>query len=374
MSGAVEYRVFLDSKPIDRDLYRKIETITVEQTMDLAAEARLELELCSDKQGVWNGPSDAHARAWRRARVEVKNMAASWVPLIDGPIVAWDANMQGEPGRSMMTLVVRDDSVYLNRKVETRTFEGKSDTDVAKQLLRTEPIAEVDVDPLPARPADQPLKLMKVCTEIELLLELARPFARHVFVRPGDKPGRSIGCMKAIDPKRKPTLPALVLVGPKRNIDSFHVRSDATVGARHAGARLDIRKLAVAKEYTSSWTDVALLGDDDPFDTKQAGTERISPIDAAFHDVQEVANAKQQDSSFSLVGRGSIRAGCYHGVLTAYDVVATSGVDQKLCTTWVIRDVTHTLGRSEYRQDFTLIGNAVAKVTGTGTPIPPEII
>ncbi|MGN6105672.1 MAG: hypothetical protein ACTHU0_11250 [Kofleriaceae bacterium] len=373
MGGSTEYRVLIDGRDIDRALYARIETITVEQAIDLASEARIELEMCADDRGAWNGPTDPVVRTWRRVRIELDHMGSGWVPLIDGPIVAWNAAMSGQPGQSMLVLTVHDDSVYLNRRAEARVFEGRTDTEVARSLLQSGPITEVDVDPLPERPPDRRLQHMRAGTEIDLLLELARPYGMHVFVRPGAQPGRSIGCLKRLDVRRSPRLPTLVLVGPKRNVDELHVRSDGMLGARHAGARLDIGDLAV-KTYTSSWKDLALLGDEDAIDdAEQLGLDLVDSVDAALYDLQEAAEQRQQRASYLMVATGSVRAGCYGGVLTAYDVVAVSGADEKLCTKFVIREVTHTLGRSEYRQDFTLIANSVAKVDRRGNPIPPEI-
>jgi hypothetical protein len=294
-------------------------------------------------------------------------LTKEWVPLIDGPLVGWDSSMSGEPGQSMMTLVVRDDSVYLNTKAEARKFEGKTDDDIARELFDIDQLDQPsDVDRFPPPPNGQPLKIMQVCTQMELLLQLAAPYVRHVYVRPGAQVGdKSVGCLKEFFPKVKPSMPALLLAGPKRNIDSFHARYDTLSGATRIGAQLDIEKVATSS-YASQWTDVELMGAENPFDQaiQPPQVQQLDPIIAAFYGLEEVEKAQQEAASFSIIGSGSVRSGCYSGVLTRYDVIAVSGVNEKLCTYWLIREVTHTLTRSEYRQDFTLITNSVAATDG----------
>jgi hypothetical protein len=373
MSGT-EYKVLLDGKAVDRKVYDMIETITVDQGIDLMTEARVELEMCADDKGNWNGLGEDYTKTWRRIRIEVRNGTSTWVPLIDGPVVAKHAQMSGEPGQSMLTLTAYDDSIYLNRTATVKVFEGQSDEDVARQLLRQDPIKDVELDTFANRPPERKLQHIQRGTEIDLLREIAAPNGMHVYIRPGSDAGTSVGCMKRIDPHKKPTLPALVLSGPERNIETFSVRDDVQKAGKRAGAQLDIGDLTI-KTKESSWRDVELLGDESNVeDQNHLATELVPPIFAAFFDVEQVANYLQQLASHTVIATGSVRLGCYKGVLTPYDVVDVSGVDQKLCTRFVIREVTHTLARSEYRQEFTLTTNAVAKVDRQGSPIPLEIL
>ena len=215
MASGVEYKVLLDGKAVERKLYDMIDTVMVEQGIDLAAEARIELEMCADDKGTWHGTSEDYAKSWTRIRIEVRNGSSGWVPLIDGPVVERGLRcMSSEPGTSMLTLIARDDSVYLNQTAKVEVFEDKTDGDVARQLLKVGPIQEVDVDPIPDRPQDRRLQHVQCCTEIELLRQIAEPYDMHVYVKPGSQPRQSIGCLKRIDPTKKPTQPALVLVGP----------------------------------------------------------------------------------------------------------------------------------------------------------------
>jgi hypothetical protein len=252
-----------------------------------------------------------------------------------------------------------------------------SDTDVVKKLLGT--VTQIDqttlsIDTIPNATGDRKQQRVQRGTEIDLLREITDPYELHVYVRPGKKVGdKSLGFVKKIDPSKRVSLPDLVLLGPKRNIDAFHVRDDVATASRGAAAQLDIGDLSVRSTETS-WRDVDLLGDRTAVDdASKVGFELLRPMFAAVSAITDAAKQLQQAASYTVTANGTTRLGCYDGVLQPFEPVNVRGADIRLSTTFVIKEVTHTLGRSEYRQDFTLITNAVAKSDRNGTPIPFEV-
>lgn len=396
MSAGVEYKVWLDGKAVDERFYTMIGTIVVDQGIDLAAEARVELEMCMDDHGRWSGPNAEYAQTWKRIRIEVRNHTAKWVPLIDGPIVAWDADISSEPGTSLMTLVAHDDSTLLNVEARYEKFEGKTDEQLVRQLLlRARAVIDtLDIDPFPDQPQDRPLKHIKRGTEMEMLRSMAEPYDMHVYVLPGETVGMSMACVKRLS--TRPTgLPDLMLTGADRNVDGFTARNNVAQATRYQGMQLDVDSVAQRKALRSKWTDddtgpvhqdpslepeavdppVELLGRLTAIDSLDAlGVTLLPPHVSAFRDVAELVARWQQRSSYTISAQGSVRYGCYNGVLRAYDVVGVSGLPERLCTNFIVREVTHTLGRSEYRQDFTLVTNATAQVAQQGSDyVPPGV-
>lgn len=392
MIGGIEYKLWLDGKPVDAKFYTMIETITLEQGVDLACEARVELEMCADESGAWSGPTDAYAQPWRRLRLEVRNRTSAWIPLIDGPVVSWDASMSGEPGQSTFTLIARDDTELLNQVARITTYELKTDEELIRILFSNAGFTDPEIDKLPAQPDDRPLKHIQRGTDIEMLRSIAEPYDLHVYVLP-DAVGHSKGYVKRIRTQGQVDAPALVLNGADRNVETCQVRNDVAKATRYQFVQLDIDKVAVgAQTLSTKWNDddkdtsppdpsvhrvgetVKLLGAASTVeDLKKLGTQILPPYVSTFRDVQEVASRAQQRSSFTITATGTVRSGCYHGVLRAYDLVAVSGVNAKLCTTYVVREVTHTFSRSEYRQDFTLMTNSVAKVGQANPTVPAGI-
>ena len=151
--SSIEYKMFLGNKPATQDELDRFEDISVQQEVDMTWEARLQVPLCTDDKGNWTGESEKFLASFARVRVEVKVGDADFVPLIDGPVATTESDMSGEPGRSILTLVVRDDSVYLHRDEKVENFGKKSISDIAMSILkRPQQISKAEVESVDAPP------------------------------------------------------------------------------------------------------------------------------------------------------------------------------------------------------------------------------
>ncbi|MEO8845431.1 MAG: hypothetical protein ABI591_34065 [Kofleriaceae bacterium] len=417
MIGGLEYKLWIAGKVVSDHFYTLIETITVEQGIDLATEARLELVIFANDQGKWGGPTDPHAMTWKRLRLEIRNQTSTWVPLIDGPIVTWDASMSGEPGQSTITIIARDDTAYLNVCAKPAVFEDKTDEAVIRKLFeKADSITCVKIDRIPDLPADRPLKHIKRGTEIDMIRAIADPYDLHVYVVP-DTLNTSIAYVKRLATTDTSGLPVFVLTGSDRNVETFQARNDVAKASRYQGQQQNIDDPGAAppnpivSKFTADDGMPPLTTKPNPYDTTSLdskpnpygdsstgskpnpygepvtlidkssaldslanlGTEIISPFVSAFRDVGELIQRWQQRSSYTITATGSVRYGCYDGVLRAYDLVGVSGANAKLCTNFIVREVTHTLSRSEYRQDFTLMTNATRTVTKGAGAVPTNV-
>jgi hypothetical protein len=417
MTGGLEYKLWIAGEVVDAHFYTLIETITVEQGIDLATEARIELVIFADDQGNWGGPTDPYAQTWKRLRLEVRNQTSIWVPLIDGPIVTWDASMSGEPGQSTITIIARDDTAYLNLVAKPCVFEGDTDEDVIRQLFdKVDSITSVNIDKIPDAPDDRPLKHIKRGTEIDMIRAIADPYDLHVYVVP-DELNTSIAYVKRLATTNTSGLPVFVLTGSDRNVETFQARNDVSKASRYQGQQQNIDDPTappadpIVSKFTADdgmppltskpnpYDDSSLDSKPNPYDDSATGgkpnpygdpvtlidkssaidnvallgTEILSPFVSAFRNVGELIQRWQQKSSYTITATGSVRYGCYNGVLRAYDLVGVSGANAKLCTNFIVREVTHTLSRSEYRQDFTLMTNATRTVTKGVGAVPTSV-
>lgn len=385
-------KLWLDNKPVEDTFYTMIETVTVEQGIDLACEAHLELEMCADETGAWSGPTDSYATPWKRLRLEIRNQTSEWIPLIDGAVVSWDAQMSGEPGQSTFTLIARDDTETLNQVARIATYEDTTDKDLIAQILTNAGFPNATIETIPDQPKDRPLKHIQRGTDIEMLRSIAEPYDLHVYALPA-----AVGSSKIFVTRLRlrgtPDVPTLILNGTDRNVETFQARNDVSQATRFQFLPFDISTLVVGNEtLTTKWSGddedddkanpaikrvgdtVQLLGAKSTIDNlKRLGTQILSPYVSAFRDVIAVGSRAQQRSSYTITASGAVRYGCYHGVLRAYDLVTVSGANAKLCTTYIVREVTHTMSRSEYRQDFTLMTNAVAKAAEVKRPTPAGV-
>ncbi len=355
---AVRYRLFLDDEPATRDQLDRVEEIAVDQEIDMAWEARLRIPICTDASGRWDGEDEPFLQAFSRVRVEVKVGDRSYLPLIDGPIVGSDRRTSSEPGQSSILVIVHDDSAYLNREDEVRSFQNMSDHEIARQVFNdTTQIRSVQVeDSLPCVCGITPAEIQRG-TRMTLLRRLARRQGMHAYVLPGDGAGESIGCFKKL-PTSPDGLPELVLLGPDRNIVRFNVSSNAQSPANVQAFSLAISDRTVA-EGTSSTRDIELLGSEGALSRdSDAGGRLLRPDADCCLEPERAAQVEAERASFAFEATGAVLAECYGAALAPYRVIAARAVGSRLSGNYVIKKVSHRLDRWQYSQEFTLLRNA----------------
>ena len=152
--GALRFRIWFGERAASAEELARVEDIEVTQEMDAFWEARVRMFLCLDANGAWlHWPGEGGA-AFSRVRVEIDLGSGRFVALIDGPLVSIDAALDAQPGRSAATMVVRDDSAFLNRDEEVEpAFEHRRYSDIATELFgRFAQIASTRVDATTATP------------------------------------------------------------------------------------------------------------------------------------------------------------------------------------------------------------------------------
>src|SRR5688572_32310420 len=273
----VTYKLFFDDEPATREQLDLVEEITVEQQLDMAWEGRFQIPICTDENGKWSQEDEDFLRSFGRVRLEVKVGDRPFQPLIDGPIVGTDNQLSSLPGQSMMTLIVQDDSVYLNREQSSVPFENMLDHEVATELFGdVETISSTDIETTPPAPDGLTPTEMWRGTQMALLRRLARRQGMHAYVLPGDQPGASIGAFKKL-PRDPGDLPTLVLLGPDRNVHTFNVTNDA-----QSPSRVEAHALSVTDKTTTtarvSTRDLELLGEEGSLTREgDAGARMLQP-------------------------------------------------------------------------------------------------
>jgi hypothetical protein len=367
----IEFRLFLQNRPATREQLDAVDEITVEQRVDAAWEARAAYPLRVDAKGAWVGADEPWMRPFARWRLEIRIAGSPWVPLIDGSVVARQGPRDPEPGRSTLTLVVQDDSVLLNRRHGTGTLEG-SLSEVVEQLFDHPAIAATDIETPETGGGDGGTPYtQRRGSNMQLLRQLARQADLHAYVLPGATPGASTGCFKAF-PTRAGSLPALYLLGPKRNLEEFHVSGDHQGPARAHASGLSFVDKCIATAQTGPG-DLPLLGDQ----PAPAGTEEASilapPAWGGVTDPTTRATAAGRRASRAGQATGSVRTTAYAEVLRPYQAVQVGGVKDTDSGTYVLTSVTHVLTRNAYTQRFTLVRDAVSAPAGAGPTLPGGI-
>jgi hypothetical protein len=364
-----EFRVYFDGTAATKDQLDQIETISVEQQIDMAWEARLEIPIRTSDDGSWTGPEQSFASAFKRIRVEIRIGDGSFVPLMDGPVVGADTRMSSQPGQSSQTVIVQDDSVYLNRNADIERFDDQADHEVARTLFsRVSQITTRQIEETPAPATSRSRSTVQRGTAMQILRELARRQGMHAYVLPGAQPGQSIGAFKSL-PRQGDGLPDLILVGDDRNVADFHVAANLQQPSKVRTFALDVTDKTVT-EAMSSFRNLELLGDEAALGKEQDAATRLElpGADDAVDPNRRVGGTADRDS-FAFSATGSVLPECYRGVLAPYRVVRVRGVDTRLNGDYVIKRVSHRLTRSEYTQSFEFLRNAVARGQSAAGPL-----
>jgi hypothetical protein len=363
---SIEYKLFFNNTAATQEQLDLVEEIVIQQDVDMAWEARLEIPICTDDSGKWSQEDSKILDDFGRVRVEVKVGKAAFVPLIDGPIVGFDSNMSSEPGQSKITVRVQDDSVLLNREEDYESFKDKTDDQVARKLFESIPeIADVKTDPVPPQQTNVKPVEARRGTQMSLLRLLAKRHDMHAYVLPGGKPGKSIGNFKKF-PTAGDGLPDMVLLGTDRNISRFDVKNKATTPGKTAGYTISITDKKVIRK-TASFQRLDLLGKEKGFkEEKNAGVFLLPPDAVDAVDLDDAVQAKTSVSSYQFEASGSLITECYGKPLAPYRIVTATGVNGRLSGDYVIVGVIHTLNRWSYKQDFKLLRNARSAGSGGG--------
>jgi hypothetical protein len=371
--GAVEFKMFFDGAAATTDQLDKVDEIVVDQAIDRAWEARLKIPVCVNNDGKWEGEAEAWMKAFTRIRVEINPGDGKFVPLIDGPVVGFDSARSAYPGKSVVTVIVHDDSALLNREAKVDVQQGQTDSDLARQIFLDAQLGGVpDVDDTPPQPDSTTAAAVRRGTPMQYLRELARRnHDFHAYVLPGKLPSQSIGCFKQF-PKDTDGLPEMTLLGADRNIETFNVNNKALSPCTVQAATLSISHDKV-KTSTASYRDATLMGDQPPdASNPNQATCLLPPGQSDRVDIDQATKGAATESGFSLDATGSIVPFCYPAVLSPYRWVPVKISDSQYSTKYLIFQVTHTLTRSIYTQSFRMKGNAVSVAAGgsAGGPQP----
>lgn len=354
------FRVWFGDRAASGDELARIEEIEVTQEMDAFWEAHLRMALCLDANGTWlHWPGDT-STPFSRVRVEIDIGSGRFAPLIDGPLVSIDASLDSQPGRSAATVVVRDDSAFLNRDEDTEPpFEHRTDSQIAEELFgRFEQIRDTRIEGTEATPE----ATTRRGTVLQFLRDLAKASDRHAYVLPGDQPGASIGCFLP-DPEDPVDLPPLVLIGDGRNLSQATVAQDPEGGARTQARVLRVDDQGVTTFETSA-ADLGLMRNLPAMPADLTPRRLMNPSDNTREDPTAAATAQARRDGYVYKLTSHVIPGCYAGVLTPYQKVRVDAGATPYSGDYLITKVVHHITPSLYSQELEAKTNSVTEVSG----------
>lgn len=362
------FRVWYGDRAASVEELRRIEHIEVTQEMDAIWEARMQTVLVLDEQGQWqHWPGDA-ATPFSRVRIEIDIGDGRFVPLIDGPLVSVDAALDAQPGRSSATMVVRDDSAFLNRDEATEApFERRSDSQIAEELYGRFPeIRSTRIEGTPATPETTTRR----GTVLQFLRELAKANDRHAYVLPGESPGTSIGCFLP-DPTGPGGLPPLRLLGTGRNLANAHVAEDPNGAERTRASALRLDDQGSSTVETGP-VDLGLLGALPARPVDLTPRRLLPPADNTRADPAAAAAGRARRAAYVYELTGDLVPGCFPAVLQPYLKVRLDAGAMPYSGDYLLTKVVHHITPSLYAQKLVAKSDSVSAVPAAGAPTTPS--
>ena len=341
------YRLYFGSRAASEVELSRIEEITVEQEMDMAWEARIRLFLCLDDNGRWQHRQDEFAEPFSRVRIELRIGDGAFSALIDGPVASFDTAMDSLPGRSSVTLVVRDDSVLLNREEDVEVFENRADEDVAREVFGRFP--EISAARIEPTGAAQRVAVRRG-TAMQFLRELAHAHQFHAYVLPGEQQAQSIGCFLP-DPAAPGKLPDLVLMGAARNLADAQVNEDSETPQRTRASTLRLSDQQIVSEETRI-ADLQLMREFPALTDDDAALRLLPPEEHDREDIASRTTAETRRASYAYRLSARVVPGSYAGLLQPYQKVRVLAGDTPYAGEYLLTKVTHRITPSVYTQEF----------------------
>jgi hypothetical protein len=345
--GVARFRAWFGERGATEEDLGRIEDIEVMQEMDAIWEARIRISTCLDERGTWHHRPDELAKPFSRIRIEIDAGSGRFVPLIDGPVASFENALDSQPSRSTATLVVRDDSVFLNRDEDVEVFEDRKDSDIADEVFKR--AAQIRDTRIESTTGTNPSTVRRG-TPMQFLRELARANDRHAFVLPGEKRGESVGCFLP-DPKAAGDLPKLVLLGDGRMLANVRIHEESEGPERTRGRTLRLDDLSEASFETSA-IDLGLMRDLPAVPEDLTPLRLLPPADAIREDPEPAVTSQAHDAAYAFHLSSQIIPGCYTGVLTPYQKVKVEAGQTPYSGEYLITKVVHRINLSVYTQEF----------------------
>jgi hypothetical protein len=363
---AAELKMFLDNQEASVEQLDRFRLVKIDQAIGMVTEAEIELELRLDASGQWLDFGEAFTEPFARMRVEVKaDPAGGFVALIDGPVIGQKVELSASPNQSKLTLLVHDDSVKLNQVETVAVFEERTASDIAAQLFADFGLS-AEVDEVEAAGGTLERVVVQRGTPMQLLRELARQHGMLVYVKPGTRPGTSIGVFRRPD-LDEGELPELVVLGEQRNLDQLHIEFDGLRPFAAAASQVDFADQSVLRAQADASSQIT-LGDEASHDLVESARVLLARTRETDNDLAAAVAAAVDAASWAYHASGEVDSAAYPAVLQPYGTVSVAGAGP-MSGLYLVSQVTHLIDDQSYRQQFALRRNARSAPAGGGGPL-----
>ena len=355
---AVSYTLLIDGSPASPELMDAIKQLEVEDHARMADMLRLSVAVSVRENGSgWNVLDDGIFDRLTNIKVKVTVGSGSAEPLIDAYVIETNTDFSNEPGRSMLRVVAMDPSVLMNLEEKVREWPDMADSAVASDIFG-EYGFEPDVEQTQPSRQEVDHKAIQRGTDIQFLRQLAgrNGYECYVETNAGDGRPKAHFHKERLEESAQGVLS--VNMGRATNVDKFKARYDMLrpTTAQATGLDAETRSDQPAQAESASQRvlgGASALGGERP---RRVLLSRTGLAETG--ELQTLAQAVVDQSSWAITAEGELSTVAYGGVLRAKRPVEVRGAGRQFSGTYYVERVLHVIRGDGYTQRFSLRRNA----------------
>lgn len=293
--------------------------------------------------------------------------------LMDGIITNQQLSPGQEPGTSTLTVMGEDVSVMMDLEERSAEHPAQNEMVIALKIIAT--YARFGLIPvvLPPPSLDIPLPIERIpvqqVTDLQYLQQMADRFGYVFYVTPGPAPMTNTAYW---GPPVRVGLPQRALktdVGPSSNVTSIDFQYDALAPTRVEGQVRDRRLDQTMPVETFASTRPPLAAQNALL--TQSSTRVRQFRQSGLDTTQAFARAQGETDSAAdrtVTARGQLDALRYQGILQPRGLVGLQGAGFSYDGLYYVQQVTHSIRKGAYNQDFTLTREGTGSITPVVVP------
>jgi phage protein D len=344
------------------DLYKCIQSITVNEDLDEGSSFEILLSLCKKDDGAWPHLDDENLRPWNRITIiaAFKDRADT---IIDGYISHVTPTANGQTATMTVKISGVDGSYAMNILERCKVWTGKTYEEVAKEIIEAPRYGFIAVLPEEGgtAAAGPPPSIVQRATDHRFLRELARRKGYEFYMLGGK------GYFRSPDLSGTPQKVIAVNFGDETNCTDFHVEVDGTRPTEAIMRRID--PLTGQPQIASATASgLPSLGTTPLSDLR--GQAQLEQTRVVVRRQGAATEAQMNDFVQGLLRRhgwwvkatGKLNGLVYGRALRSKKLVTIKGLGRSYNGNYYVRKVMHRLGPRTYTMGFEAVRNALTQL------------
>lgn len=360
---AIAYTLEIDGAPAPAALLNALLQLEVEDHADLADMLRLRASIAVRDDGAgWTVVDDDLFNRLTQIRVKVRVGNESQT-LIDSYVVETLTTLSNRPGGSVLEVIAMDATVRMTLEEKVRSWPDMADADIADVIFKEHGFT-TDVGQTSPTHEEARHTTMQRGTDIAFLKGLAARNGFECFVETDPAGGQPVGHFHKPKLEQRPQGVLTVNQGVASNVNSFNSRFDMLKPVTAVATGLDVQT-GENQPAESSGAELESMGERPtmaPDDRRRILLSRTGMADTG--ELQTLAQAVVDDSSWAITAEGELDTSAYGDVLRAKQPVLVRGAGRTLSGSYYVDRVHHGFTEQGYIQQFSLRRNALG-VTGS---------